>query len=211
MLIASLFASTALALSPEQEPELPPLLRLNEFLPQASERDRARTGNASDFVQSSVSDTLLTTPVVSLYAREDMRMISLSVAFSWAWLGQGEARSPVWFARLRSAQGRQMIERFADARDCPGIAQSLQQISELPAVTPIVRTPPDPGGPAVVTFHGYLHDNTYIVRMKGRHASGHYSDEIAMTGGSGSPFPPIFADTLERLRPCWTETPPSAS
>lgn len=208
MLIATLLASTALASASVQEQELYPLLRLSQFLPESSEADRARTGNANEFVEAGSSEPLATTPIVALYAKEDMRMVSLSVAFGWVWVGSREDRTPVWFARLRGAQGRQMIERFADARECPGITQSLQQLSELPAVTPIVRDAPDPSGPASVTFHGYLHDNTYTVRMKGQHVGGLHSDQLTMTGGSGSPFPPIFADTLERLRPCWSEVRP---
>lgn len=201
-----------LAISAQTAPDqsLYPLIRLQDYLPPISEADHEAHGDGFTFVQAgSVHDLPITPPTVVMMASEDMRPVSLSISFNWVWLKEGEQRRPVWFARLRAAHGDRSIERFADSRLCPGVEQSLNQLNDLPLLEPRVPTLPD--GTAKTFFEdfgGYLHDNTYKIRLRGLFAGGTYSDRLEVTGGSSAPFAKIIADSLTRLLPCWTETPP---
>ncbi|MHA4790908.1 hypothetical protein ACX1CD_30365, partial [Klebsiella pneumoniae subsp. pneumoniae] len=76
-----------------------------------------------------------------------MSGFALSVAFNWVWLGEGDARRPVWFARLRAMSWTGAIERFADSQTCPGVEESLQQLDALPPIDPRVPGLPDRAGP----------------------------------------------------------------
>ncbi|MEN5229085.1 hypothetical protein [Brevundimonas naejangsanensis] len=198
-----------LALSAETEPQrsLYPLVRLHEYIPPITSTTKVE--GAFDYVTAGTEDYLIhTPPQVAFWAQQDMHPISLSVAFNWTWMGKEENRRPFWVARLRAAVNGRIIERFADARTCPGIEQSLDQIANLPPVTPKVPVLPDPDTVSQVDFGGYLHDNTYRITMRGVPAGSVYSDELAMTGGSASPLAPVVVESLARLLPCWTEGPP---
>lgn len=209
MFLSSLIFSLAFSAQVEPEQTLHPLIRLQEHLPPITEDDRAGGENPLLFVQAGSEDDLpITPPQVEMTAREDMRPISLSIAFNWVWLGEGQDRRPVWFARLRAAYRDKAIERFADSRLCPGVEQSLAELNDLPALDPRVPSLPDPKATTFWDFGGYLHDNTYQIRLRGLFAGGSYTDRLEVTGGSSAPFAPIVAESLERLLPCWTRTPP---
>ncbi len=198
-----------LVLSAQTEPQRPlyPSVRLQEYIPPI--RSVPPSEGASAFVAAGAEEPLpVTSPQVEIWAREDMRPISLSLAFNWTWTGKAGNRRPHWVARLRASVNGRTIERFADARECPGIEQSLDQIANLPPVTPKVPALPDPDAVSQVDFGGYLHDNTYRIAMRGVPAGSVYSDKLAMTGGSASPMAPVVAESLARLLPCWTEGPP---
>lgn len=198
-----------LALSTETEPQrsLYPLVRLQEYIPPIGSVPPSE--RASDFVAGGAEEPLpVTPPQVEIWAREDMRPISLSVAFNWTWTGQAGNRRPHWVARLRASVNGRTIERFADARECPGIQQSLDQLASLPPVTPKAPALPSRFAGSLVDFGGYLHDNTYRITMRGVPAGNIYSDKLAMTGGSASPLAPVVAESLARLLSCWTEGPP---
>lgn len=196
-----------LALSAEPQRALYPLVRLQEYVPPIGSGPPSE--GASAFVAAGVEEPLpITPPQVEIWASEDMRPISLSVAFNWTWTGQEGNRRPHWVARLRASVNGRTIERFADARECPGIQKSLEQIANLPPVTPKVPALPDPDTVSQIDFGGYLHDNTYRITMRGVPAGSVYSDKLAMTGGSASPMAPVVAESLAHLLPCWTEGPP---
>lgn len=152
----------------------------------------------------------MTPPQVEMTAGEDLSRTALSVAFNWVWLGEGENRRPAWFARLRAMDREGTIERFADSRSCPGVEESLRQLDALPTIEP--RTPALPAsvGPSDLTDFGggYLHDNGYAIRLRGMFAGSRYSQRLEVAGGSDAPFAPVIADTLTRLKPCWTEVSP---
>lgn len=198
------------AVSTQAAPELSlyPLISLQEHLPPFTEDDRMVGEDPRVFVQAGGEDDLpVTPPQVEMTAREDLRRISLSIAFNWVLLGEGHQRRPVWFARLRAASWDKAIERFADSRQCPEVEQSLAQLDHLPALRPRVPSLPDPKG-RTLDSGGYLHDNTYQIRLHGRYEGGTYPDKIEITGGSSTPLAPVVAESLKRLLPCWTSTPP---
>ncbi|PZO34919.1 MAG: hypothetical protein DCE92_11295 [Alphaproteobacteria bacterium] len=209
MFMSSLVLSLALSAHVEPDQSLYPLIRLQDHLPPITEDDRSGGGDSFAFVQAGGEDALpITPPQVEMTAGEDMRPISLSIAFNWVWLGEGRDRRPVWFARLRAAYRDRAIERFADSRRCAGVEQSLAQLNALPALDPRVPTLPDPEATTFSDFGSYLHDNTYQIRLRGLFAGGTYTDRLEVTGGSSAPFAPIVADSLKRLLPCWTHSPP---
>ncbi len=201
----------SLAVTPQAAPEQPlyPLIQLEEYLPPISVSDRLGAGYASAFVQAGGEDDLpITPPVVEITAHADMNPVSLSIAFAWVWITDGRERHPVWFARLRAVSRGRTIERFADSRQCPGVEQSLAQLNDLPLIDPRVPTLPNPATMSPGDYGGYLHDNTYRIRLRGLFAGGRYTDRLEITGGSSAPFAPIVAESLSRLLHCWTETPP---
>jgi len=198
-----------LALSAQTEPQRPlyPRVRLQEYIPPIGSAPPSE--GASAFVAAGAEEPLpVTPPQVEIWAREDMRPISLSVAFNWTWTGQAGNRRPHWVARLRASVNGRTIERFADARECPGIEQSLDQNANLPPVTPKVPVLPNPDAVSQVDFGGYLHDNTYRITLRGVPAGNVTSHKLAITGGSASPMAPVVAESLARLLPCWIEGPP---
>lgn len=206
-MLSALVVSLALSAEP-QAAEPHPLLRLDSLVPPMTETHRE---NAVEFVDRGATDDLgWTSPVVSLAARADMRWTSVSVAFGWTWIRGDRSRRPVWFARLRARHNRGTIERFADSRECPAVQQALDRIATLPMLTPRVPALPDPSGPASeLDFGGgYLHDNTYRLRMRALFEGARYSDGIDITANSGSPIAPVFDDVLTSLLPCWMETAP---
>lgn len=210
MFLPSLVLS--LVLSAQTAPEQPPypLIRLQDYLPPIDAGDQAGGADAFAFVDASGDDDVpIMRSVVVMTAREDMRPVSASVAFGWVTVAQGGGRRPVWFARLRAANGNRSIERFADSRQCPGVEQSLAQLDALPALDPRVPTLPDPTSTTLEDFGGYLHDNTYQIRLRGLFEGNGYTDGLQVTGRSSAPFARIVAESLERLLPCWTDTPPS--
>ena len=139
-----------------------------------------------------------------------MRPVAVSVAFGWVWLGQGDQRHPVWFARLRARYRSNSIERFADARECPGVEESLAQVRGLPSFALTVPELPNPSGTRLIAGRGYLHDNTYRLRLSGLFAGNLFTDKAELTGGSAAPFARIIGDSLARLLPSWTETRPTS-
>lgn len=210
MLFSSLALSLALSTQAAPQDPLYPRVRLDDHLPPVTDNSRPYE-QARDFVQRGGDDDLpWTPPQVEMTAREDMSRTALSLAFNWVWLTTGEGRRPVWFARLRAVSYAGTIERFADSRTCPGVEVSLRQLDALPAIDPQVPPLPAPSasGDAVDPFIGYLHDNTYGIRLRGPFSGGRHSDRLQVTGGSTAPFAPIIVDSLDRLKPCWTETPP---
>ena len=208
MFISSLVLLLAHSAQAEPEQSLYPLITLQDHLPPFSEDDRIAGEDPRVFVQAGGEDALpVTPPQVVMTAREDLRRISLSIAFNWVWLGEGQQRRPVWFARLRAASWDKSIERFADSRDCPEVEQSLAQLNHLPALQPRVPSLPDPEG-KILDSAGYLHDNTYQIRLQGRYEGGTYPARVEITGGSSTPLAPVVAESLKRLLPCWTSTPP---
>lgn len=210
MLFSSLLLSLALSAQAAPQDQPYPRARLADHLPAITDNSRPYE-QARDFVQRGGDDDLSwTPPQVEMTAREDMSRTSLSLAFNWVWLTSEGNRRPVWFARLRAVSYAGTIERFADSRTCPGVEDSLRQLDALPAIDPRVPPLPTPSesGDAVDSFIGYLHDNTYGIRLRGLFSGGRYSDRLQLTGGSTAPFAPIVVDSLDRLKPCWTETPP---
>ncbi|GAA0614307.1 hypothetical protein GCM10009422_06610 [Brevundimonas kwangchunensis] len=206
-MLSTLALSLALSGAP-QTAEPHPLLRLNTLVPPITDTHRE---NVVEFVDRGATDDLgWTSPVVELAARADMRWTSVSVAFGWTWIRDDSSRRPVWFARLRARHNRGTIERFADSRECPAVQEALDRIAGLPTLRPRVPALPDPSGPASdVDFGGgYLHDNTYRLRMRALFEGARYSDRIDITANSGSPIAPLTGEVLAALMPCWTETAP---
>ena len=206
-LFTGLALAAALSSQATAEDGLAPLIRLQDYLPFMTERDHKAHGNGRDFVQAGAEDALSITPPQVEMAASGMTATSLSIAFNWVWLGEGEQARPVWFARLRAAQFDRSIERFADSRDCPAVEQALAKLDALPTLDPRIPKLPD-GTPGLGDFGGYLHDNTYTVRLRGLFEGGTYTDRLEVTGGSTAPFAWIIGDNLRNLLPCWTETPP---
>lgn len=209
-MLSSLVLSVALAAQTPAPQEPYPRIRLADYIP-SIQGAAPPSDDAWTFVRRGDEDALpVTPPQVVMSAHEDMLGTSLSVAFNWVWLSDDQGRRPVWFARLRASRGRGAIERFADSRQCPGVEASLRQLDDLALIEPRVPGLPNPSrSPDMTDFGiGWLHDNTYRIRLRGLFAGAQYSDRLEMTGGSLSPFAPVIADTLTRLKPCWTETPP---
>jgi len=206
-MFSSLAFVLALSASPQTAPEPHRLIRLNTLTPPITDTHR---DNGVEFVDRGATDDLgWTQPVVSLAARADMHWTSVSVAFNWVWITDAQGRHPVWFARLRARHNRGTLERFADSRECPAVQAALARIDSLPAMTPRVPALPVPTTSALEPDSGgYLHDNTYRLRMRGRFDGAPHSDRIEFTANSGSPIAPVFDDVLTGLLPCWTETAP---
>jgi hypothetical protein len=204
-MLSALALSLALSGDP-QAAEPYPLLRLDTLVPAMTETHRE---NAVEFVERGATDDLgRTSPVVEMAAKADMRWTSVSVAFNWVWITDGQSPRPVWFARLRARHNRGSIERFADSRQCPAVQAALDRINALPAITPRVSSPPSLSASALEVGAGYLHDNTYRIRWRGQVDSAAWSDRIEVTANSDSPVAPVVGDTLPQLLPCWTETAP---
>lgn len=191
-------------------PPLFPRIRLADYLPAAEVTPRPFEDSRAFLARNGQDDLSVTPPQVEVTAGEDLSRTALSVAFNWVWLGEGDQRRPVWFARLRAMTWTGAFERFADSRTCPGVEETLRQLDGLPPVKPRVPGLPDPDAPPDLTDLGllYFHDNTYAIRLRGLSEGGTYSDSLHVTGGSAAAFAPVIADSLTRLRPCWTETPP---
>lgn len=210
MFLSSLVLSLALSTQIAPEPELYPLIRLADFMPALTDADR--TGEqASEFVQRNGEDPLSwTPPQVEIRAREDMSRTRVSVAFNWVWLSDEPGRRPVWFARLRAMDWTHTVERFADSRQCPGVEAALRRLDALPVINSQIPALPDPDGPPPKDFLGvgYLHDNTYVIRLTGALDGESYGHRLELVGGSGSGFAPAVAESLTFLKLCWTETPP---
>ena len=211
MFISSLALSVVLIAAANEAPLYPRISLLN-YVPPIGDGDAAGGANAYDFVQAGGTDALpFTPPVVEMAAHEDMRPVAVSIAFNWVWLGEGKERRPVWFARLRANNLTRSIERFADARQCPGVEQSLAQLNDLPAFDLEAPQLPTPSGSTLIEGRGYLHDNTYQILVRGLFRGNLFTDKAELTGGSAAPFARIVGDSLTRLLPCWTETrPPQA-
>lgn len=202
----------SLALSGQTPAEPPPYarIRLEDHLPPVEASDRPFEERL-DFVRRGGADDLSwTPPQVEMTAGEDMSRTSLSLAFNWVWLTDDQGRRPVWFARLRAMTWEGSLERFADARLCPGVEESLRRLDALPAINPRVPGLPEPEAPPDLTDWGggFMHDNSYRVRLRGLFDGARYSQRLEVAGGSESALAPLIAETLTRLRPCWTETPP---
>ncbi|WP_332659099.1 hypothetical protein [Brevundimonas sp.] len=210
-MLPSLLLTLMLSAQTAPPPSQPwPRIRLDAYLPALDDTSRSFE-EARTFVLTNGEASLpWTPPQVEMSAAEDLSRTSLSVAFNWVWLTDSQGRRPIWFARLRAMDGERTIERFADSRQCPGVEESLRQLDALPALEP--RTPglPEPGEAPDLTDvgGGYLHDNGYRIRLRGLFAGARYSQRLDMTGGSDAPFAPVIADSLTRLKSCWTETPP---
>lgn len=212
MFLAAVALPLALSAQTVAEPAPYRLIRLENYLPPILEDDRAGGEQAGAFVQAGAEAGLPSAPpAVEMTARGDMSGVSVSIAFNWVRQDVGGQSRSVWLARLRAAKFGWSIERFADARQCPGVEQSLAQLNDLPVIDPRVPAPPDPTQPYTSDLGGYLHDNRYQVRLRGLFAGAAYTDRLEVTGGSSAPFARIIAETLERLLPCWTETPPPRS
>ena len=210
-MLSALIATVVLA---GQDPDQPlhPLIDLDRGLPAIEDKSRSMK-DATTFVASNGRDVLTwTSPQVEIAAREDMSPTALSIAFNWIWLAEaGRERRPVWFARLRAKDWDGSIERYADSRTCPGVEQVLAQIDTLPAIQP--RTPklPDRSLSAPVRdLGGYLHDNTYTIRMRGAFTTA-YTQRLEVVGGSDTPLAPIVEDALNQLLPCWSDAVPPRS
>ena len=211
MFLASLVLLMAASVpeAPEQAPY--PRINLIDYLPASASWGTMEDEAGLAFVKAGRLDGLsVTPPQVEMSATGDMTYMSLSLSFNWVWLTDEQGRRPVWFARLRAAGNGRSLERFADSRECPGVEQSLRQLDGLPTIDPRVPALPDPINPvsAFDDFGGYLHDNTYRVRLRGLFSGAEYIDELELTGRSSSPIAPIIADSLTRLLPCWTDSPP---
>lgn len=209
-MLSSFALFAALSVQIQAAPPPYPRIRLADYLPPIEAPARSFE-ESRDYVRRNGEDPLpITPPQVEITAGEDLSRTSLSVAFNWVWLGEGQDRRPVWFARLRAMDWEGAIERFADSRTCPGLEESLRQIDDLPSIEPRVPTLPEPRGPTdLIDFGGgYLHDNGYSIRLRGLFAGGRYSQRMEVSGGSDAPFAPVIAETLTRLKPCWTETSP---
>ncbi len=206
---SSLVLLAALAVvAPAQDPYS--RVRLDQYLPPMTDSSRSWEESRA-FIQSGGNDALgWTPPIVDMLAGEDLSRTSVSLAFGWTWLTDDQGRHPVWFARLRAMNGQKTIERFADSRRCPAIEESVEQIRRLPPISPRVPTLPPVSGPVNLTdmSGGYMHDNGYRIRMRGLFDGAAYSDRLEVSGGSSSPIAPVVVESLERLKPCWSDTPP---
>lgn len=210
-MLSGLVLSLALSIqTPAQTPPPYPRIRLNDYLPAAVMTPRPVEESRAFLARNGEDDLSWTPPQVEMTAGEDLSRVALSVAFNWVWLMEGGERRPVWFARLRAMDGSGVFERFADSRTCPAVADSLRQLDALPPIAPAVPGLPDPEGvPNLNDLGGlYLHDNSYGIRLRGLSEGQTRSDRLAVNGGSGAVFAPVIADSLRRLKPCWTETPP---
>lgn len=214
-MLTSLVLSVALSVQtpaspPAQAPQPFPRIRLAEYLPPLPDSTRSYDEARAFLARNGEDDLSWTSPQVEMTAGEDMSGTALSVAFNWVWLGEGDARRPVWFARLRAISWTGAIERFADSRTCPGVEESLRRLDALPPIDPRAPRLPNPDAPVDFAELGflYLHDNSYSVRLRGMSEGGTYSVRLQVNGGSGAAFAPVIADSLTRLKPCWTETPP---
>ncbi|MCS6626463.1 hypothetical protein N0B44_26425 [Roseibacterium beibuensis] len=209
-MLTSLALAMALSMqTPAPAPPPVPRIRLADYLPPLADANRSFEETRAFLQRNGEDDLPWTPPQVEMTAGEDMSGFALSVAFNWVWLGEGDARWPVWFARLRAMSRTGAIERFADSRTCPGLEASLRQLDALPPIDPRVPGLPDPVGPPDPTDLALLnlHDNSYGIRLRGLSEGGVYSDRLAVNGGSTAVFAPVIADSLRRLKPCWTETP----
>ena len=214
-MLSSLVLSAALlvqtAVPPRaQAPQPFARIRLADYLPRLTDADRPFEEARAFLDRNGQDDLPWTPPQVEITAGEDLSRTALSVAFNWVWLGEGDARRPVWFARLRAMSWNGAIERYADSRTCPGVEESLRQLDALSSVDPFVPALPvhTPSQVVIDISSPYLHDNSYGVRLRGLPGGGAYSDRLQLNGGSGSAFAPVIADSLTRLKTCWTETPP---
>lgn len=216
-MLSSLVLSAALSIqtappppAPGPEPEPYPRIRLTDYLPPLEAADRGLEEARAFLNRNGQDDLPWTRPQVEMTAGEDLSRTALSVAFNWVWLGEGDGRRPVWFARLRAMSWNGAIERFADSRTCPGVEESLRRLDALSPVDPFVPAPPVPGPSDVVvdTEFAYMHDNSYGIRLRGQSDGRAFTDRLQLNGGSGSAFAPVIADSLTRLKPCWTNTPP---
>jgi hypothetical protein len=212
MLIPSLILSLALLVQTASEPPPYRLIRLLDHVPEIKDGDDAGGGDAIQFVRAGGDDGFpFTRPVVELAAYEDMRPVAVSVAFNWVRLGEGPERRPVWFARLRARNHSRSIERYADGRECPAVQQTLDQLGGLPPPDLKAPQPPSLSDIQRIEGRGYLHDNTYQVRVRGQAWASLSTHEVRLTGGSEAPFARIIGESLTELMPCWTEAPPPTS
>jgi hypothetical protein len=196
-----------------QDPDPYPRIRLEDHLPSpttlaASHEPgyRAVDANAGDLLGLSM-------PVVGMSVVDPNRIMSASVAFSRVHIVEDGGRRGVWFARLRAARGRSFTEVFADARTCPGVVASLEALNRLPDLTPKVPwlEPVTGTSSAVVWMDGIILDDVnYSVSLRASFEGSEYTNQITVSGGSYSPFTPIIVQSLDRLKACWTETPPPA-
>jgi hypothetical protein len=209
MFLSGLALSVALSAQTPVNPPFP-RVRLAPLVPAMEDTTRSFEEARAFVLRGGRDDLPWTPPQVEMTAGEDMTRTSLSLAFNLVWLTEDGVRQPVWFARLRAMSGDGTVERFADSRQCPGLQESLDALDALPGINPRVPGLPRPSRTPDLTDVGALtlHDNGYRIRLRGLFAGAAYSQTLEMSGGSEAPFAPVIVDSLSRLKPCWTETPP---
>ncbi|HEX8661858.1 MAG TPA: hypothetical protein VF686_08315 [Brevundimonas sp.] len=196
-----------------QDPDPYPRIRLENHLPALDNRSdthepgyRAVRANAEDMLGLSM-------PMVEMSVVDPNRIMSASVVFSRVQIVEDGGRRGVWFARLRAARGRASTEVFADARTCPGVVASLEALNRLPDLNPKVPwldLVTGTSNSAVQMDDIILDDIDYSVSLRASFDGSEHTDQITVSGGSYSPFAPIIVESLDRLKACWTETPPPA-
>lgn len=205
--------SILLAALAVQDPDPYPRIRLEDHLP-APNTHSASHEPGYRAVGSNAGDMLgLGTPVVAMSVVDPNRIMSASVAFRRVRIVEDGGPRGVWFARLRAARGRASTELFADARTCPGVVAALEALNRLPDLNPKVPNL-DPGtgtsGSEVQMGEIILDDVNYSVSLRANFEGSNYTDQLTVSGGSYAPFAPIIVESLDRLKACWTETPPPA-
>ena len=194
-----------------QDPNPYPRIRLENHLP-ALNAPPASHQPGYRAVDANAGDVLgLGMPSVEMSVVDPNRIMSASVVFGRVQVAGSGGRHGVWFARLRAARGRASTELFADARTCPGLVASLEALNGLPDLNPKVLYL-DPGagtsGYAVEMDEIILDDVNYSVSLRATFNGSNYTHQITVSGGSYAPFAPIIVESLDRLKACWTETPP---
>jgi len=187
-----------------------PRIRLEDHLPTPNIRSashepgyRAVDANAGDLLG-------LGRPIAGISVVDPNRIMSASVAFRQVQLAENDGRRDVWFARLRAARGRASTELYADARTCPGVEAAIEALNRLPDLNPEIPYRAGTGTPgSAIQMDGLILDDVvYSVSLRARFDGTAYTDQITVTGGSYTPFAPIIVESLDRLKACWSQTPP---
>lgn len=140
-------------------------------------------------------------PTTAFLIDGDNRLTGLSVAFTRAWIGQGERRRTILQARLRARQGTRTVEAVVEQETCPQIAVAL---TRLEALTPLrINSPyvgPDDDWNPSVMLDGY----GYTLATQARFEGAETDYRTVIESVEGSPISAAIIDAAIELAPCWT-------